>query len=62
MVSEKITKKMIESICKSMKYYDLHRRLPGNKVRVNIMLSNDALDKIGKKNRSFYIERLILGD
>jgi len=60
MVPQEITLKTIESVCKSMKYYDLHKRLPDRRVRIDITISKEALEKIKEKNRSRFINNLIL--
>ncbi|MBU0958397.1 MAG: hypothetical protein KKB31_00485 [Nanoarchaeota archaeon] len=43
-----------------MKYYDLHKRLPDRRVRIDITISKEALEKIKEKNRSRFINNLIL--
>jgi len=59
-VYKKIDKKMIERICNAMKYFDEHGRLPSNKVRIDITLSQDAIERLKGRNRSKEIENLIL--
>jgi len=60
MVSEKITNELIEEICKSMKMFDETAKLPSQKIRIDITLSNQALNKLKDCNRSDRIEKLIL--
>lgn len=59
MVYEKITNEMIKRICKRMKYYDLYGKLPENKIRIDVTISPEILEKLKNKNRSKEIENLI---
>ena len=55
-----IDKKFIEDVCKAMKFYDKYGKLPNKKVRIDITISQEALEKIRNKNRSKVINDLIL--
>ena len=60
MVYEKITNKLIKDICRSMKYFDTYGKLPEDKVRIDITISQEALIKLKDKNKSKIINELIL--
>ena len=60
MVFEKITKKFIEDVCNAMKFYDKYGKLPDEKTRIDITISQEALNKLEGKNRSKIINDLIL--
>ncbi len=60
MVYKEINKAMIKQICKDMKYYDVFKELPTEKVRIDITLSKEAIRKMTGKNRSQYINSLVL--
>ena len=60
MVSEKITKKLIDKICRDLQFYDENGFLPTEKVRLNITISKGAVFKIGDRNKSKFIEEKIL--
>ena len=60
MVSKKIDKAMIKRICNRMKYYDKHRMFPEDKIRIDITISSEALDKLQGQNKSQFINNLIL--
>ncbi len=55
-----IDKKFIEDVCKSMKFYDKYGKLPNKKVRIDVTISHEALEKIRGKNKSRIINDLIL--
>lgn len=57
-MQEKIDQK-IERIVHYLKYYDEHGKFPFEKVRVDITLSQEALDKLKGKNKSKVINELI---
>ena len=59
MVSE-INNELISHICKSMKFFDEHQKLPEDKVRIDITISAEALVKLQGKNRSGVINELII--
>lgn len=55
-----INKKFIEDVCKAMKFYDEYGKLPNEKVRIDVTISKEALEKLKNVNRSKVINDLIL--
>ena len=49
----------IKELCYYLEYYDLHGKFPWEKVRIDITISNESLDKIKDKNKSEIIDNLI---
>ncbi len=47
-------------IFKKFQFFDKHGRFPEDKVRIDITISQEALNKLKDKNRSKYINDLIL--
>ncbi len=61
MVQEKIDDKFIEDVCKAMKFYDKYKKLPFEKVRIDITISREAVAKIKEEhNKSEFIDNLII--
>ena len=60
MVQKEITNKDIDEMCEWLEYYDNHRKFPFQKVRVNVMLSKEALEKLKGMNRSSVINELVI--
>ena len=60
MVQENINKQILRG-SSYLKYYDVHKCFPFNKRRINIILSQEALDILkDHKNKSKLIETMIL--
>lgn len=62
---QKTNKKIEEQIKNGvyyLKYYDKYKKFPFEKKRIDITLSIDVLDKLKGKNKSKYIENLILAN
>ena len=60
MVYEVITPALQDEMIYMVKFYDKHGSLPGKKVRVNITLSKEIVEKIKPlKNKSRFIEGCI---
>ena len=57
---QKIDRKFIEDVCRAMKFYDSHGRLPSDRVRINVTISAEAFEKTKNTNRSRLIDELIL--
>jgi len=57
---QKINRKFIEDVCRAMKFYDKFGKLPREKVRIDVTISYEALEKIKGINRSKLINSLIL--
>ena len=49
----------MKEFCYYLEYYDLHGRFPWEKIRVDISLSSEALEKLKGKNRSKIINELV---
>ena len=60
MVYQKIDRKFIKDVCKSMKFYDERGKLPEDRTRIDITISQEALNKLEGKNRSKIINELVL--
>lgn len=45
--------------CNLLDYYDKNRKFP-KKIRIDITLSNEAIEKLKDKNRSEFINNLIM--
>ena len=60
MVSKKITTELIKEVCRDMKAFDKTGRLPHERIRIDITLSREALEKIKDENKSRFIEKLVL--
>ena len=48
-----------KELCYYLEYYDLHGKFPWEKVRIDITISSESLDKIKDKNKSEIIDNLI---
>ena len=49
-------------IVEKFQFFDKYRKFPEDKVRIDITISQEALNKIKNKNRSRYINDLIILD
>ena len=47
-------------ICNELEFYDKHKHFPNDKIRIDITISSEALEKIKDKNRSQFINNLII--
>jgi hypothetical protein len=60
MVQKILTEKDIEEMCGWLKFYDEKGYFPFRKVRINVILSPEALEKLKGMNRSSVINELVI--
>lgn len=61
MVQKILTDEDIEEMCGWLEFYDNNGYFPFEKIRVNITLSREAIEKLKGKNRSKVINQLVIG-